>query len=298
LSAWFKGVSTTNDDFLFYIGNSDGFGSPDEFQVYGPSGQNSLALRHYIATTTTDADLSVAGVIPNQWYHAAVTFRATSGNTGEIAFYLNGNLAGSDSSVTLNMVSGSSAVFGGHMSSTFAVNRWFNGLIDDAAIFRGALSAQEISRLISLPAAYLGGARATNTVFLNVLPPNHPPAFASPFNLTTIAGAQLLWPVPATDPDSPPQRLTFTLLSAPPGATIDPGSGVISWRPAVAQAGTTGVFQVVATEGGWLTNLAPEADAYVRDGSYASLNFGSDPMLTLNWAPASCRESTCASRRP
>ena len=281
LSAWFKRVSTTNDDFLFYIGNSDGFGSPDEFQVYGPSGQNSLALRHYIATTTTDADLSVAGVIPNQWYHAAVTFRATSGNTGEIAFYLNGNLAGSDSSVTLNMVSGSSAVFGGHMSSTFAVNRWFNGLIDDAAIFRGALSAQEISRLISLPAAYLGGARATNTVFLNVLPPNHPPAFASPFNLTTIAGAQLLWPVPATDPDSPPQRLTFTLLSAPPGATIDPGSGVISWRPAVAQAGTTGVFQVVATEGGWLTNLAPEADAYVRDGSYASLNFGSDPLLTV-----------------
>ncbi|HRT55944.1 MAG TPA: DNRLRE domain-containing protein, partial [Candidatus Paceibacterota bacterium] len=279
--AWFKRVSTTNDDFLFYIGNSDGFGSPDEFQVYGPSGQSSLALRHYIATTTTDADLSVAGVIPNQWYHAAVTFRATSGNTGEIAFYLNGNLAGSDSSVTLNMVSGSSAVFGGHMSSAFAVTRWFNGLIDDAAIFRGALSAQEISRLISLPAAYLGGARATNTVFLNVLPPNHPPAFASPTNLTTIAGAQLWWPVPATDPDSPPQRLTFTLLSAPPGATIDPGSGVISWRPAVAQAGTTGVFQVVATEAGWLTNLAPEADAYVRDGSYASLNFGSDPLLTV-----------------
>jgi predicted phosphodiesterase len=35
----------------------------------------------------------------------------------------------------------------------------------------------------------------------------------------------------ATDPYSPPDVLTFTLLSGPPGAAIDPQTGVFSWSP-------------------------------------------------------------------
>ena len=280
-ACWFKRVSKTNDDFLFYIGNSDGFGSPDEFQVYGPSGQDTLALRHYVASSTTDADMSASGVTLGRWHHAVVTFRSNSESTGEIALFLNGAQVAVDSSVTLNMVSGFSPVLGGHMSSTFAVSRWFNGAIDDVAIFKGTLSAQDISRLLRLPVAYFGGARVTNTVWINVVPPNEPPILNYISNRTLVAGVDLSLRATGIDPDVPPQQLGFSLLSAPSGAGIDPVSGMIHWRPSLSDAGSTGVFQVVVRENGWITNLAPEADAYVRDGSHASVSFGSDTNLTV-----------------
>jgi pectin methylesterase-like acyl-CoA thioesterase len=38
----------------------------------------------------------------------------------------------------------------------------------------------------------------------------------------------------ATDPDVPPQSLTFALLNGPTNATLDSASGILSWRPSVA----------------------------------------------------------------
>lgn len=41
-----------------------------------------------------------------------------------------------------------------------------------------------------------------------------------------------------TDPNQPPQTLTWSLFSPPGGATIDAG-GVFAWRPAMAQSSAT-----------------------------------------------------------
>ncbi len=54
----------------------------------------------------------------------------------------------------------------------------------------------------------------------------------------------------ATDPDVPPQILTYTLLSAPGGATLDSNSGAFSWRPPVGAADTTNLITVVVTDNG------------------------------------------------
>lgn len=286
VSLWFKRASSTNDDFLFYLGSSDGFGSPDELQLYCPSGQSTLALRHYIAQNTTDVDLWAPGVAAGQWRHAAVVFDSTNANQGTMSLYLDGAIWATDPAVALNLSAGYSAIFGGHASSTFAVTRWCNGSLDDAAIFRRALSGAEIARLAARPVAWFGGTTVTNTVQVSVVPVNLPPTLAAPANRTLLAGATLLATNAAADPNAPPQQLRFTLLSAPAGALISPDTGVISWRPAIAAAGTSNWFTVVVTEDGWSTNLAPLADACVRDGSWAGMNFGADTNLTVKLGSA------------
>ena len=54
----------------------------------------------------------------------------------------------------------------------------------------------------------------------------------------------------ATDPDVPPQTLTFSLTSGPTNATIDPITGVFSFRPLVSQAGATYPITVTVADNG------------------------------------------------
>jgi hypothetical protein len=68
-------------------------------------------------------------------------------------------------------------------------------------------------------------------------------------NGTVNAGATLVLTNKATDPDIPADTLTFTLLVAPPGATITP-AGVFSWTaPQVASPQTNTVTVRVADNG-------------------------------------------------
>jgi hypothetical protein len=59
----------------------------------------------------------------------------------------------------------------------------------------------------------------------------------------------------ATDNDIPAQSLSYALLVSPGGAAINTNSGLISWRPPVASAGTTNLFTVRVTDNG-VGNLA------------------------------------------
>ena len=53
---------------------------------------------------------------------------------------------------------------------------------------------------------------------------------------TVDEGVQLTVSPAASDVESPPQVLTYQLLSAPTGASVNAGSGVITWTPAEDQA--------------------------------------------------------------
>ena len=57
-----------------------------------------------------------------------------------------------------------------------------------------------------------------------------------------IAGQTLSLANPANDPNVPPQVLTFSLLSPPTGMTINATTGVLTWRPTVAQS--PGIYPV------------------------------------------------------
>ena len=124
------------------------------------------------------------------------------------------------------------------------------------------------------------GRTATGSVTItvsNVV--NQPPVLGSLSGQSVIGGAWLTTTNAASDPDVPAQRLLFSLLSAPGTATINPATGLIAWRPTVAESGTSNLFTVVVTEDGWQTNLPAVADAYVRDGSFTNSNFGSSNTL-------------------
>ena len=122
---------------------------------------------------------------------------------------------------------------------------------------------------------------------------NRPPIVEVFSNQTLMAGQTLSVPTVAHDPDTPPQRLLYSFLTAPAGASSHPTNGLISWRPTLAQAGSNHLFTVQATETGWLTNLRPVADAYVQDGVYASNNYGASSSLLakLSGTASQTRES-------
>ena len=83
-----------------------------------------------------------------------------------------------------------------------------------------------------------------------VVPLNAAPAIAALPGTNFTAGISLKLPVHATDPNLPPLRLSYSLLSAPAGMTINPVSGAISWRPVISQSATTNMIVVRVTDYG------------------------------------------------
>jgi len=93
-------------------------------------------------------------------------------------------------------------------------------------------------------------AESANSSQVSATPINHSPVLAAITNRTIVAGATLLVTNVATDADQPQQTLTFSLLGAPANAAINSGSGLFSWRPAMAQAPSTQTVTVVVSDNG------------------------------------------------
>ncbi len=88
----------------------------------------------------------------------------------------------------------------------------------------------------------------TNTFTIIVEESNLPPVLPVIPNQVVIVPGTLVVTNTATDPDIPPNPLTYTLLAAPPGALIDTNFGIITWTPTLAQAGTNYLFTTVVTD--------------------------------------------------
>jgi alpha-N-arabinofuranosidase len=79
---------------------------------------------------------------------------------------------------------------------------------------------------------------------------NTAPVAAAISNRTITAGRVLVITNTATDPEAPPQTLTWTLQSGPPNATLDATGGVFLWRPTIAQSPCETNFQVKVEDNG------------------------------------------------
>jgi hypothetical protein len=93
---------------------------------------------------------------------------------------------------------------------------------------------------------FVGQAVASSTI---------PPTLAAVADQTINAGQTLLVTNTATDPNVPPQTLTFSLLNNPSGATLTPLDATdaqFSWRAPVSSAGTTNLVMVQVTDTGTL----------------------------------------------
>ncbi len=95
------------------------------------------------------------------------------------------------------------------------------------------------------------------TVTLTVTPVNDPPRITSIAPLLTADNLAYRYPVTAEDIDVG-DVLTFSLVAAPSGMTIDPTTGVIDWQPGFDQAGEHPVTVAVTDSAG-----ASDAQSFV-----------------------------------
>jgi autotransporter-associated beta strand protein len=123
---------------------------------------------------------------------------------------------------------------------------------DSFQLFAAGKYAGVFTNLI-FPAGYTFGTNSlvTNgTVTVLTGLPNTPPTLADVGDANLSPGQWLIVTNNATDLESPPQVLTFSLLNPPTNAVIDPNSGVLSWRVPVSAAGGIQTFTVVVSDNG------------------------------------------------
>jgi len=115
-------------------------------------------------------------------------------------------------------------------------------------------SVSNATGLHNLYVVFKGGGSVGNLNWFQfggaLTPTNHPPVLAAVANQTILAGRTLLVTNSASDPDVPPQVLTYSLPTAPSGAAINTNSGVFVWRPAIAQSPSTQSVTVVVSDTG------------------------------------------------
>jgi len=91
---------------------------------------------------------------------------------------------------------------------------------------------------------------ATGTVNVTVNSVNDAPALNAIANQNIVVGSNLSFTAVGSDIDLPPQTLSYSLQSAPSGATINSASGAFSWTPAAAQGGQIYTITVRVTDNG------------------------------------------------
>ncbi len=111
---------------------------------------------------------------------------------------------------------------------------------------------------ISLAVTDANGGTTSNSFQVTVNPVNDPPILAAVSNRTINAGENLVITNSVTDADLPDVQ-TFSLLLAPSNAIIGSNTGILLWRPLVAQANSNHSFQVRVVDNGTNTLSATQA---------------------------------------
>jgi O-glycosyl hydrolase len=170
-------------------------------------------------TTVTTTNAANDG----QWHHVAATRDAVS---GQMLVYVDGVLQAAGYG-PLGTRTAPPALRIGSIQAGYS-GGFFSGAIDDVQLFTRVFAAAEIPSLM-----------------------NHPPAITSPGgSYSILAGRTLTITNTATDPDLPAQTLTWSLLSPPGGAGINASSGLLTWRPTVAQSPSTNTLTVQVADNG------------------------------------------------
>jgi autotransporter-associated beta strand protein len=170
VAGWFKRRDTTNDDILWHISDGDGFGTNDEVYLNCPAGLNTVRLQHFNAVGAAfDVDIVKTGIAVGAWCHFAVVRNGTS-----MSLYIDGTLVGTDTAFTLALNQSNPLVFGGHASTTFAPQRWFDGGLDELIVSRAVLDGTQISTLDGgMSARHFGGLSSTATISLSAAAVNY-----------------------------------------------------------------------------------------------------------------------------
>jgi Concanavalin A-like lectin/glucanases superfamily len=130
LSFWFLATSVENRGDLFTYKGAGG-----ELSIqFGSQGGGTLAVVHNRLLG------SAAGILANQWYHLALT----RDSLGELALYLNGQLAFSLEDAESLDIHSDPLIGANHNGDPSASTQAFSGRIDEFAFWNRSLSRPEI----------------------------------------------------------------------------------------------------------------------------------------------------------
>jgi hypothetical protein len=108
--------------------------------------------------------------------------------------------------------------------------------------------------------------RAPNSIWANRYP-----VLAPVPNQTVYLGQTLNLPIPASDPDAPPQTLLFSLDPGfPAGAMIHGTNGTVTWTPTAMQLGTNSMTVRVRDNGTPALSATNVVRVVVREGTFLS----------------------------
>jgi hypothetical protein len=127
--------------------------------------------------------------------------------------------------------------------------QWYSNSVAMANATNSTFTASNAATYFVTVANLYGMAASANAT-LTVSSANTAPVLSVISDYTIDPGYTLAVTNVATDADSPAQTLTFSLPTAPTNAAIDSSTGVLSWRPLIAQANSTNPFSVVVTDSG------------------------------------------------
>jgi hypothetical protein len=108
------------------------------------------------------------------------------------------------------------------------------------------------------------------TITVTVNEVNSPPVLAAIGNKSVNLGSTLSFTATATDPDLPAQALTFTLIGAPAGASINSSSGAFAWTPTESHSESNHTFTVRVTDNGSPTQNDEETISVTVNGAVNS----------------------------
>jgi len=161
----------------------------------------------------------------------------------------------STSSITL---ASANNIFWGESSDTNIVDNTTNCFVfggsgtSRSLVVRPRTNAYGSNIIVMVYQQATNGGVGADWYYLNVTPVNDAPVFNSIVSTNINPGFNLTLPNPATDVEN--DTLTYSVLSGlPAGATFNPGTGTITWRPTIAQAGQSYSIVTKVTDNG--TNL-------------------------------------------
>lgn len=173
------------------------------------------------------------GTVPsaNAWHHLVYTY-----SNNLVSVYVDGALRNTKTlGGALNTFPGEAINLGCQREASGTRSLLFSGYLNAVRVHGGVLSAPQVL------SNYLFGPWV----------PNSAPTLTPVSDQTIIAGATLTVTNVAADANSSQQTLTFSLLGAPVGATLDSANGVFVWRPLLAQANTTNPVTVKVVDNGF-----------------------------------------------
>lgn len=165
---------------------------------------------------------SISSVNDGVWHHLAATRDESS---GQMNLYVDGVLQATTTGPTGPRLASAGLRIGA--IQTGGSGSFLAGIVDDVRLYNYVLSSNEIIALI-----------------------NTTPTLAAISNRTILAGNILRITNSATDPDLPPQSLNYSLVAAPVGVSLNATSGVLVWRPAISQGGTSNLLSLRVTDNG------------------------------------------------